>query len=57
MLFEPFVSDDVTPHFELIDASTNTPYSESEYFEYLRQIYNSRNPHGLIGEDDLDFEE
>jgi len=31
--------------------------TEADYFLRLREIYNNRNPHGLIGEDNLEEEE
>jgi hypothetical protein len=54
MLFEPFSESNPSPKLELIDAATGAIYSESEYFIKLREIYNARNPHALIGEDDLE---
>lgn len=57
LLFEPFVSDDVEPKIRLFDALSNVEVTEDDYFERLREIYNSRNPHALIGEDDLDSDD
>jgi hypothetical protein len=54
MLFEPFVDDGSIPQIELFDALTNEAVTESDYFLKLKDIYNNRNPHALIGEEDLE---
>lgn len=54
LLFEPYSKEKPTPDIRLINALTNELYSEEEYFQRLRRVYNARNPHGLIGEEDLE---
>ncbi|HEU0046070.1 MAG TPA: hypothetical protein VFQ43_00530 [Nitrososphaera sp.] len=54
MLFEPHLGDDSIPKIELFDAATNKSLTESEFFQKLKEIYNVRNPHALIGEEDLE---
>lgn len=54
MLFQPLTEDPaVKPWVRLIDTLTNRDFSEAEYFDMLRQIYNGRNPHSSIGDDIL----
>jgi hypothetical protein len=38
----------------IFDAVTGKALSEKAYYEKLRMIYNRRNPHGLIGEPEMD---
>lgn len=57
MLFEPLSGRKRKPKISLFDAQTGITMSEDMYFLRLREIYNNRNPHGLIGEDSLDEEE
>lgn len=52
MLFEPYDEGRV-PSVELFDAQTNVSITEEEYFRRLLDIYNTRNPHALIGEERL----
>jgi hypothetical protein len=54
MLFEPWTEPNPTGTFKLFDAKTGQVLTEEQYFENLRQIYNGRNPHALIGERDFD---
>jgi hypothetical protein len=54
MLFEPYTGKKRRPRFRLFDARTGEEMTESAYFLRVRQIYNERNPHALIGEPDLD---
>lgn len=54
MLFEPYNIKKRRPKFQLFDARTREPVTESDYFLTLRQIYNERNPHAQIGEENLD---
>lgn len=54
MLFTPYSDlpeDSII--VELFDAQSGRACTESEYFEKLRKIYNLRNPHALIGEEEL----
>jgi hypothetical protein len=37
--------------------TADMPGAEQEYFLMLRQIYNDRNPHAIIGEEDLEENE
>jgi len=57
MLFEPCSGKKRKPKINLYDAQTGSPMTEADYFLRLREIYNNRNPHGLIGEDNLEEEE
>lgn len=52
MLFEPFVEPSLTPSIQLFDAQTNRLLTEEEYFRQLLQVYNQRNPHALIGDEE-----
>jgi hypothetical protein len=56
LLFEPLTGRRRRGRLALYDAQTGIKMSEDEYFLRLRQIYNNRNPHALIGEEDLDDE-
>lgn len=53
LLFEPLPVESGTPRIELFDATTNASMTETEYFLRLRNLYNTRNPHAIIGEGDL----
>ncbi len=55
MLFEPFMPGS-EGKVRLYDAKTGKSLSEEEYFHNVRLIYNVRNPHAAVGEEDL-FEE
>lgn len=54
LLFEPFDGQNVAPAIQLIDAQTKQAITEEEYFQKIRELYNIRNPHSVIGEDDLE---
>ena len=55
MLFQPKTEDaSVIPWVRLIDCITARELTELEYFDSIRQIFNRRNPHAAIGEDDID---
>jgi hypothetical protein len=57
MLFEPYSGKRKRqPRFQLFDARTAEETTEAGYFLTLRKIYNERNPHALIGEENLDEE-
>lgn len=51
MLFEPVTDSGTEARFELIDTATEQSFTELEYFERLRRLYNRRNPHALIEEE------
>jgi hypothetical protein len=57
MLFEPLSRKRQRPRITLYDAQTGIAMSEQQYFLRIREIYNDRNPHSLVGEEDLDSEE
>ena len=55
LLFQPKTEDSsVVPWVRLIDSITARELTELEYFDSIRQIFNRRNPHAAIGEDDID---
>lgn len=54
MLFEPYAGRRRKPKFQLFDAKTGKELTETDYFLILRKIYNERNPHALVGEENLD---
>lgn len=54
MLFEPTKGKRRKPKFQLFDAKTGKSMTAEEYFLSLRQIYNDRNPHAQVGEENLD---
>ena len=51
MLFQPMGEDRRKPGVRLFNARAKTEFSEHEYFAFLREIYNRRNPNATIGED------
>ena len=51
MLFQPVVDGGPAPWVKLIDAKLQREMTEQEYFLMLREIYNTRNPHAIIGEE------
>jgi hypothetical protein len=53
MLFEPASGKRRRPKIQLFDAKTGASMTEKEYFLRLRQIYNDRNPHAQVGEENL----
>jgi hypothetical protein len=57
MLFQPLIEDGPAPTIRFIDATTQCELTEKEYFQGLCQIYNHRNPHAIIGEEDVDNDE
>jgi len=50
-LFQPVVERGPSPWVKLVDAVTQRQITEQEYFLALREIYNGRNPHARIGEE------
>ena len=57
MLFQPVVAEGPQPWIKLVDSETRRERAEPDYFLLLREIYNKRNPHAIIGEEDNDGEE
>jgi hypothetical protein len=53
MLFEPTKGKRSKPKFQLFDAHTGATMTERQYFLKLRKIYNDRNPHAQVGEENL----
>lgn len=51
MLFQPVSSTEVSPWLKLFDVTSQREMTEQEYFLVLRNIYNYRNPHATIGEE------
>ena len=52
MLFQPVMADGPQQWVRLVDAETQSELTEPVYFSVLREIYNRRNPHATIGEED-----
>lgn len=58
MLFQPLTSEKANkPWIRLVDAQTDAEITEAEYFDLIRQAYNTRNPHRAIGEDVIEGED
>lgn len=63
MSYQPLTSDKLPGDvwIKLYEAGGMKEVTESEYFLSLRDIYNERNPHAMVGEpideDEVDFEE
>jgi len=57
MLFQPIVENGPEPWVKLIDTNTRLEMTEEEYFSLLRETYNNRNPHAVIGEENSSDEE
>lgn len=53
MLFQPTKGTSPKPWVKLFDAQNGEEISEKDYYLLLRQIYNNRNPHAVIGEEEL----
>lgn len=53
MLFQPVKGKGSKPWVRLFDAQNAKEILEKEYFALLRQIYNNRNPHAVVGEEEL----
>jgi len=51
MLFQPVIEAGPEPWLKLIDTETELEMTEEEYFLLLRNIYNKRNPHMAIDEE------
>src|SRR5207253_1604545 len=54
MLFEPATGKRRKPTFQLFDARSRKLTTEDDYFLTLRQIYNDRNPHAQVGEEEIE---
>jgi len=54
MLFHPITSDESKPALTLFELPSMRVIKEEDYFAALRDVYNERNPHGFIGEEDDD---
>jgi hypothetical protein len=54
ILFQPVVKGRPKPWAKLFDARTEREMTEREYFLMVRDIYNYRNPHTIIGDEDND---
>jgi hypothetical protein len=50
MLYQPIVNADTPIWTKLFDCLSGEELSEDAYFSMLRNIYNLRNPHAVIGE-------
>jgi hypothetical protein len=50
MLFQPFAEQGPSPWVRLQDSVTRQQLTEQEYFLMLRELYNHRNPHAVIGD-------
>jgi hypothetical protein len=54
MLFTPVRTSSSPPAVELVDAMSEQSVDEADYFLGLRDIYDRRNPHAAIGEEEED---
>ncbi len=52
LLYQPVNTSGVEPWVRLFDSQTGEELSESDYFSALKDIYNLRNPHAIIGSAD-----
>lgn len=50
LLFRP-QGHGVDPWLKIVNCDTGDDMTEAAYFERLREIYNERNPHAMIGEE------
>jgi hypothetical protein len=53
LLFQPVTEGGPTPWVRLTDTVTKKEMSEQDYFRMLRDLYNRRNPHAPVGEEDI----
>jgi hypothetical protein len=57
MLYQPVTEAGLPPAVRTFDATTEREWGEREYFLHLRGLFNRRNPHATVGEeDDSDLE-
>jgi hypothetical protein len=54
MLFQPAGDDSRKPWVRLFNAKGEARISEADYFCLLREVYNRRNPHAPVGEQEED---
>ena len=54
MLFQPVTGDGTPPALRLLDSTTQREMTEQDYCLMLREFYNRRNPHAVLGEEDVD---
>jgi hypothetical protein len=54
LLFRPVSADRPEPAISLLNAGDGRTMSEDDYFGILRDIYNRRNPHAIVGEIDVE---
>ncbi len=54
LLFEPAAAGGPPPSFKLIDSVRTKEMTEQDYFLMLREIYNRRNPHAAVGQEQED---
>jgi len=57
MLFQPVTEAAPSAWIRLFDATSRREIGEREYFLSLRNIYNYRNPHAIIGEENVGDDE
>jgi hypothetical protein len=50
MLYQPVTNDGTPSWVRLVDCLSGDVLSEEDYFSMIRNMYNLRNPHALIGE-------
>src|SRR5262249_26437966 len=51
LLFQPQIPGGPAPWVKLINCDSNKELTEAAYFGLIKNIYNERNPHALIGLD------
>lgn len=55
LLFQPVIASGAEPpRIQLIDSESALAISEADYLLRLREIYNNRNPHALLGDDEFE---
>ena len=54
MLYQAVTPRGPAPWVKLFDASSGAEMTEDEYFRMLRQLFNRRNPHAMVGEETAD---
>jgi len=57
MLFQPYTEGETNLQVKLVDTETRREMTEQEYFSMLREIFNNRNPHAAIGEENDNSED
>ncbi|MBM3333477.1 hypothetical protein FJY63_02335 [Candidatus Sumerlaeota bacterium] len=51
MLFQPFDPNGTQPWVRLYNCQTRKEMSENDYYAMIRDIYNARNPHLIVGDE------